>query len=37
MNITAIFNRLLDHEELQREETKNLLIAITQESSTMRR
>ena len=29
MNITAIFNRLLDHEELKREETKDLLIAIT--------
>jgi anthranilate phosphoribosyltransferase len=30
MNITAIFNRLLDHEELKREETRDLLIAITQ-------
>lgn len=30
MNVTQIFNRLLNHEELQREETKNLLIAITQ-------
>ena len=29
MNITGIFNRLLDHEELKREETKDLLIAIT--------
>lgn len=29
MNVTQIFNRLLNHEELQREETKNLLIAIT--------
>ena len=30
MNVTQIFNRLLNHEELQREETKNLLVAITQ-------
>ena len=30
MNVTQIFNRLLNHEELQREETKNLLGAITQ-------
>lgn len=30
MNVTPIFNRLLNHEELQREETKNLLVAITQ-------
>ena len=29
MDIKAIFNRLLNHEELQREETKELLIAIT--------
>lgn len=29
MNIKAIFNRLLNHEELKREETKELLIAIT--------
>ena len=29
MNVTQIFNRLLNHEELQREETKNLLVAIT--------
>lgn len=30
MNVTQFFNRLLNHEELQREETKNLLVAITQ-------
>ncbi|MCI7434438.1 MAG: anthranilate phosphoribosyltransferase [Prevotella sp.] len=30
MNVTQIFNRLLNHEELQREETKNLLVSITQ-------
>lgn len=30
MNVTQIFNRLLNHEELQREETKTLLVAITQ-------
>lgn len=30
MNVTQIFNRLLNHEELQREETKNLLVTITQ-------
>ena len=30
MNVTQIFNRLLNYEELQREETKNLLVAITQ-------
>lgn len=30
MNVTQIFNRLLNHEELQREETKNLLVVITQ-------
>lgn len=30
MNVTQIFNRLLNHEELRREETKNLLVAITQ-------
>ena len=30
MNVTQIFNRLLNHEELPREETKNLLVAITQ-------
>lgn len=30
MNVTQIFNRLLNHEELQREETRNLLVAITQ-------
>ena len=30
MNVTQIFNRLLNHEELQREETKNLLVASTQ-------
>lgn len=30
MNVTQIFNRLLNHEELQREETKILLVAITQ-------
>ena len=30
MNVTQIFYRLLNHEELQREETKNLLVAITQ-------
>ncbi len=29
MDIKAIFNRLLNHEELKREETKELLIAIT--------
>lgn len=29
MEIKAIFNRLLNHEELKREETKELLIAIT--------
>lgn len=29
MDITSIFNRLLNHEELRREETKDLLIAIT--------
>ena len=29
MDIKAIFNRLLGHEELKREETKELLIAIT--------
>lgn len=29
MDITSIFNRLLNHEELKREETKELLIAIT--------
>lgn len=29
MDITGIFNRLLAHEELRREETKDLLIAIT--------
>ncbi|MBM6991672.1 MAG: anthranilate phosphoribosyltransferase [Prevotella sp.] len=29
MDITGIFNRLLSHEELRREETKDLLIAIT--------
>lgn len=30
MNVTQIFNRLLNHDELQREETKTLLVAITQ-------
>ncbi len=30
MDVTHIFNRLLGHEELQREETKDLLVAITQ-------
>lgn len=29
MDITSIFNRLLNHEELEREETKLLLVAIT--------
>lgn len=29
MDIKSVFNRLLNHEELQREETKDLLIAIT--------
>ncbi len=29
MDITSIFNRLLSHEELEREETKQLLVAIT--------
>lgn len=29
MDITSIFNRLLNHEELKREETKELLISIT--------
>lgn len=29
MDITSIFNRLLSHEELEREETKLLLVAIT--------
>ena len=29
MDIVNIFNRLLNHEELKREETKELLIAIT--------
>lgn len=31
MDIKAIFNRLLNHEELKREETKELLIAITRD------
>ena len=30
MDVTLILNRLLNHEELQREETKGLLVAITQ-------
>ncbi len=30
MDVTQILNRLLNHEELQREETKGLLVAITQ-------
>lgn len=34
MDISAIFNRLLAHEELSREETKTLLIAITHNELT---
>lgn len=30
MDVTSLFNRLLNHEELKREETKEILIGITQ-------
>ena len=35
MNVTQIFNRLLNHEDLQREETKNLLVSYAENATAL--